>query len=173
MRTEPINNQQAHPWYRHRWPWLLMAGPVAVLIAGFITMWISFSGADALVVDDYYKQGKAINQDLHRDQAAISLGLSAALRYDAARGVLIGQISGARAAQSVQLRLIHPTMPGKDLRFSLTTDPSGTFSVALPLLERAHWQIQLEDTDRQWRLHSRWAWPAQRSIDIQPLKQPS
>eukprot|EP01036_Dinobryon_divergens_P015550 gene15550-21074_t len=44
------------PWYRHRWPWLLMAGPVAVIIAGLVTAWVAFTGADALVVDDYYKQ---------------------------------------------------------------------------------------------------------------------
>ena len=42
------------PWYRHRWPWLLMAGPVAVIIAGLVTAWVAFTGADALVVDDYF-----------------------------------------------------------------------------------------------------------------------
>ena len=59
MSTSNKITLQSLPWYQHRWPWLLMAGPFIVIIAGFITMWISFSGADALVVDDYYKQGKA------------------------------------------------------------------------------------------------------------------
>ncbi len=169
MRTEPTANEAALPWYRHRWPWLLMAGPFAVLVAGFITMWISFSGADALVVDDYYKQGKAINQDLRRDQAAAALGLSASLRYDAAGGVLSGQLIGAPEARAIQLWLVHPTVPGKDLRFSVPLSPSGSFSVSLSLLERARWQVQLEDEGRQWRLNSRWSWPEQKTIDIQPL----
>ena len=31
------------PWYRQPWPWILMAGPAAVLVAGAITTWIAFS----------------------------------------------------------------------------------------------------------------------------------
>jgi len=171
MRTEPSSSDAAHPWYRHRWPWLLMAGPAAVLVAGFITMWISFSGADALVVDDYYKQGKAINQDLRRDQAAASLGLSGSLRYDAAGGVLSGQLIGAPEARVIQLLIVHPTVPAKDLRFSLPLSATGNFSVSLPLLERARWQVQLEDAGRQWRLNTSWSWPEQKAIDIQALAQ--
>ena len=172
-----LMDKRPDPWYKHRWPWLLMAGPVAVLVAGFITMWISFSGADALVVDDYYKQGKAINQDLRRDRAAASLGLSLALRYDAASGTLVGQLhratvgtaSDSAANTALNLILVHPTVPGKDIRLVATPDRSGVFSVALPLLERAHWQVQMEDADRSWRLHGEWAWPQQKSIDIRPL----
>lgn len=171
MRTESTANEAALPWYRHRWPWLLMTGPFAVLVAGFITMWISFSGADALVVDDYYKQGKAINQDLRRDHAAAALGLSASLRYDAAGGVLSGQLLGAPEVRTIQLLLVHPTVPGKDLRFSLPLSPSGHFSVSLPLLARARWQVQLEDAGRQWRLNGSWSWPEQKMIDIQALTQ--
>ena len=121
------------PWYKHRWPWLLMAGPVAVLIAGFITMWISFSGADALVVDDYYKQGKAINQDLRRDRAAASLGLSLSLRYDAAAGKLVGQLQGVTDGAPLNLLLVHPTVPEKDIRLVAVPDSSGVFSVAIML----------------------------------------
>ena len=157
------------PWYRHRWPWLLMAGPVTVLIAGFITMWISFTGADALVVDDYYKQGKAINQDLRRDHVASSLGLKLALRYDAAKGVLSGQLIGAKDSALLALMLVHPTVPAKDMRLLVTPDKAGVFSIALPLLERAHWQVQMEDAARIWRLHGEWAWPQQRNIEILPL----
>ena len=156
------------PWYRHRWPWLLMAGPVAVIIAGLVTAWVAFTGADALVVDDYYKQGKAINQDLRRDRMAETLGLQLTLRYDAANDKLIGQLSGAQAAVPLVLQLIHPTMPGKDQRYTLVPDSKGVFELALPLLERAHWQIQLEDTKAQWRLHGHWDWPQQKKISIQP-----
>jgi hypothetical protein len=92
-----------------------MAGPFVVLIAGAITMWISFSGADALVVDDYYKQGKAINQDLRRDRQAADMGLSLSLRFDAASGVLLGQVRGFNQRSALSLSLIHPTRPEKDL----------------------------------------------------------
>ena len=163
-------NSRPEPWYRHRWPWLLMAGPAIVVIAGAVTMWISFSGADALVVDDYYRQGKAINQDLRRDRVAASMGLSLTLRFDAASGILLGQVRGIDNNAALSLLLIHPTMPSKDLRLVAVPDDQGNFSVALPLLERAHWQVQLEDTARTWRLHGTWAWPQQKHTDIQAVQ---
>ncbi len=169
MHTAAMTQRDSKPWYRHPWPWLLMLGPAVVLVAGFITMWISFSGADALVVDDYYKQGKAINQDLRRDHAAAALGLAATMRYDAADGVLQGQVRGLGASVPVTILLVHPTVPAKDIRRTVRTDASGQFSLPLPLLERAHWQVQLEDAGRQWRLNGRWSWPEQKSTDIRPL----
>jgi len=169
MHTSTVMNVRPEPWYRHRWPWLLMAGPFTVLIAGAITMWISFSGADALVVDDYYKQGKAINQDLRRDRQAAVMGLSLSLRFDAVSGALIGQVRGLDQAATLNLSLIHPTMPDKDLKLLAVPDGQGQFSVALPMLERALWQVQLEDTARTWRLHGSWAWPQQKNTDIQAV----
>ncbi len=169
MHTVTMNSNDTTPWYRHRWPWLLMAGPAAVLVAGFITMWISFTGADALVVDDYYRQGKAINQDLRRDHAAAALGLSASMRYDAANGIVVGQLQGLKAVAEITVLLVHPTVPQKDIRRTVQPNASGEFSLPVALLERAHWQVQLEDAGRQWRLNGSWFWPAQKSIDIRPL----
>ena len=169
MHTSNATNTRPNPWYRHRWPWLLMAGPLAVLIAGAVTMWISFSGADALVVDDYYKQGKTINQDLRRDRQAAAMGLSLSMRFDAVSGVLLGQVRGVDQTSVLNLALIHPTLPEKDLKLVVVADEQGQFTVALPLLERALWQVQLEDTARHWRLHGSWAWPQQKNIDIQAV----
>ena len=67
------------PWYREPWPWLLMAGPAAVLVAGAATTWIAFASADGLVADDYYKQGLAINKRLGREHAAREGGISASV----------------------------------------------------------------------------------------------
>ena len=182
MHTLHMDKPSA-PWYRHRWPWLLMLGPVAVLVAGFITMWISFSGADALVVDDYYKQGKAINQDLRRDRVAAELGLTASLRYDAASGRLLGKVSGwsqaveaTKAAQAVgeaplKVLLVHPTVPQKDIRLGAQPNANGEFELPLAMLERANWQVQLEDGQRKWRLHGQWLWPQNKNVDIQPQRQ--
>lgn len=171
MHTVTMNSEDQKPWYRHRWPWLLMVGPVAVLIAGFITMWISFTSADALVVDDYYKQGKAINQDLRRDHAAAALRLSASLRYDAVNGMVLGKLQGLKDATSVTVLLVHPTMPEKDIRRTVQPSAAGEFSLPVPLFERANWQVQLEDAGRTWRLNGSWSWPAQKSTDILPLEE--
>ena len=171
MHTLSMNNTSNQPWYRHRWPWLLMLGPVAVLVAGFITMWISFTGADALVVDDYYKQGKAINQDLRRDRVAAELGLAASLRYDAATGRLLGRVQGLREAVPLTVLLVHPTVPQKDIRLTAVPDANGAFALPLAMLERANWLVQIEDGQRQWRLHGEWLWPQNKNVDIRPQRQ--
>jgi hypothetical protein len=39
------------PWYRHRWPWLLMSGPAIVVVAGIATMVIAVRTADPMVAN--------------------------------------------------------------------------------------------------------------------------
>ena len=162
------NMKSGTPWYKHRWPWFLMIGPVAVILAGLYTGWLAFSQQDALVVDDYYKQGKAINQDLRRDQVAASLGLSLNLRYDPAAGRLNGRLLGdAGSVRSpVRVRLIHSTRPERDISLEAQPDQSGAFSIALPMLERARWQVQIENTQRDWRLYGTWMWPQEQTVEI-------
>ncbi len=71
------------PWYRDRWPWLLIAGPGIVVVAGFVTLWLAIASDDGLVADDYYKRGLAINRVLERTQRAAALGLLATVDVDA------------------------------------------------------------------------------------------
>ncbi|SNS97066.1 hypothetical protein SAMN06265795_110124 [Noviherbaspirillum humi] len=169
MQTASLPNPgSGKPWYAHRWPWLLALGPTAVVVAGSYTAWLAAKGQDALVVDDYYKQGKAINLDLSRDRAASALGMSTHLAYDPAAGRLAGTLAraGQPGTDAIRLRLVHSTQPGKDLNFLLQPDADGQFSVALPMLEMAHWQVLMESGDGKWRLNGRWAWPQQRTVDI-------
>lgn len=154
------------PWYAQRWPWLLMLGPVLVIIAGTYTCWLAFTRPDALVVDDYYMQGKTINQDLRRDRAAAALGLHAALRYDPATGRLLAtmQSHGKPMASAVRLHLVHSTQPAKDIVLMMTPDAAGGMSAPLPMLEQTRWRVLIENPAREWRLAGIWAWPAQTGI---------
>jgi len=156
------------PWYTHRWPWLLMMGPALVAVAGIATCYVAFTGQDALVVGDYYKQGKAINQDLRRDRAAAALGLSAGFRYDAAEGMLRGHIGSSKplSGETLSIRLQHATQPARDMVLLARPDANGDFSVALPMLERSRWQVLVEGKKRDWRLEGSWQWPAEREVSI-------
>ena len=51
---------------RERWPWLLMAGPAIVVVAGFVTLYIAVSTDDGVIAEDYYKRGLLINRALAR-----------------------------------------------------------------------------------------------------------
>ncbi|NRR29418.1 FixH family protein [Oxalobacteraceae bacterium] len=158
----------AVPWWRQRWPWLLMLGPFLVLLAGGYTGWLAFSSQDALVVGDYYRQGKAINQDLRRDRVATTLGLSMVLGYDARTGRLAGRIGAAAGvpAGRLLLHLAHATQPEKDVQLVLLPDADGRFTAALPLLERSRWVVLAENEQRNWRLAGTWHWPLQRELRL-------
>lgn len=156
------------PWYAHRWPWLLMLGPFIVILAGSYTTWLAFSKPDALVVDDYYVRGKAINQDLRRDRIATGLGLSFNAGYDPAAGKLNGTLLGfgKPVAGTINIRLAHATQPEKDLKFETQPGLHGEFSIPLPMLERARWQVVVESARRDWRLTGAWKWPQEPTLDI-------
>jgi len=165
--SQKMKSQQ--PWYKHRWPWLLMLGPAVVVVAGVYTTYLAFSQPDALVVDDYYKQGKAINQDLSRDRAAASMELEAMLRYDPANGKLAGSIASHKQplAGTLHVTLVHSTQPLKDLKLLVQADQQGRFAVSLPMLDIARWRVQIEGEQRDWRLSGEWMWPQQQQIDLQ------
>lgn len=164
----PTKLKTEKPWYKHRWPWLLMLGPFLVVVAGVFTSWIAFTQADALVVDDYYKQGKAINQDLRRDRVAAGMKLDANLRYDAALGKLIGTVKSLDQPLSGKLfiSLVHSTQPNKDMHLQAVVDQKGNFSVNLPMLDVARWQVLIEGEQRDWRLNGAWAWPQQHQVEL-------
>ena len=111
--TVSISHATVTPWWKQRWPWLLMAGPAIVIVAGVYTGYLAFTRQDALVVGDYYKRGKAINQDLRRDRVASTLGLSMSIGYDATQGMLAGQLrrnsDDHAKTEQLFLRLSHAT----------------------------------------------------------------
>jgi hypothetical protein len=153
------------PWYRHRWPWLLMLGPAIVLAAGGYTAYLAIRAPDALVASDYYKKGKAINQDLRRERMAQTMGLAMRLGFDAGSGRLRGTVTGRAAVRGpLTLRLAHATLPQQDLVLAVTPDANGGFSAPLPALARTRWQVTLEDQARTWRLGGEWTWPVQREV---------
>jgi hypothetical protein len=163
-----LTHTETKPWYRHRWPWFIMLGPFLAIVAGSYTGWLAFTHQDPLVVGDYYKRGKAINQDLSRDRAASALGLAATLRYDAQRAVIEGTIRshGNAHPEALLLHLAHATLPEKDIKLTLKPDADGAFSAPLAMLERTRWQVTISNAKGDWKLDATWQWPAQRDIEI-------
>jgi uncharacterized protein len=48
-------------WWRNPYCWLILIGPITVIVAGLLTMWIAISGADTLVDQNYYQKGIALS----------------------------------------------------------------------------------------------------------------
>jgi hypothetical protein len=137
------------PWYREPWPWLLIAGPAAVILAGAATIWLAVSTSDGLVADDYYRRGLAVNQDLSREQNAARRGIEARARLSP--GELRVELSGAEP-EAVLAQLTHTTRSGHDQRLRLARIAPGTYQAGLAPLPAGRWRLVLEDPRREWRV---------------------
>lgn len=155
------------PWYKQPWPWLLMTGPFVVVVAGFVTAWLAIRSNDGLVVDDYYKQGLAINQQLQRDRRAGELGVQAqVLRSGAQLRVMLTGAGAAGQPEKLTLRLTHPTRAGMDQAVDLTAEGQGFFSGKLSTEISGRWHVVLEDPSGQWRLQGDWQADAMEPLQL-------
>jgi len=143
----------AEPWYRDRWPWLLMAGPAIVVVAGFATAWLAWSTDDGVVADDYYKRGLVINRQLERSGRGEALGLGAVLDVGP-DGVVALALSGSAAdaatPATVRVRLTNATRAGLDRTATLARGAEGSYTGHMDPPPPGRWLVSVE-TD-VWRL---------------------
>ncbi|MFN0305142.1 MAG: FixH family protein [Burkholderiales bacterium] len=144
------------PWYREPWPWIIAAGPIAVIIAGAVTTTIAYSTADGLVADDYYKRGLMINRELARDQRAADLGLTARMRHDAVSHRVRVEVAIADPARvlppSLTVKLIHSTRAADDRLAVIAAIERGVYEgdLDLALTGTAPSRVAIESLE--WRL---------------------
>ncbi|HSH28320.1 MAG TPA: FixH family protein [Thiohalobacter sp.] len=150
------------PWYKQFWPWFLISLPLSAVIGGIATLIIAMHSPNAMVVDDYYKEGLAINETLARDQVAAQRGLSGLLRHVQGSGRLQLELTsrGAAAApDSLQLELVHPTLAEKDQSLRLELAGDSLYVSELPQLAPGNWHLILSPPDGDWRLTGRLVLP--------------
>ena len=149
---------EKQPWYKHRWPWLLIAGPATVVVAGVVTLVLAVNSYDGLVTDDYYKQGLTVNQRLQRDHAASQLGLHAdVMRAGQNIRLLITSSAGATALPvEITFKLAHPTRAGQDDAVKMVSEGQGFYTGKLGADVSGRWLVSIEDPAGKWRLQGEW-----------------
>lgn len=155
-----------HPWYKDRWPWIIMAGPGIVVVAGFITLWLAVASDDGLITDDYYKQGLSVNQSLQRDQKAANLGLHGdVMRSGPNLRLLLTADSQVSFPSEITLKLAHPTRAGQDQLVKMVLEGQGFYSGKLASEISGRWLVSIEDPTSQWRLQGDW-----QADSVEPLR---
>ena len=149
------------PWYRQFWPWLLIGLPACVVVAGVLTIKIANQSADDMVVDSYYKDGKAINQRLEQDYRAAELGLIAELSFNFDSGQLNVSLTGKELPSQLHLKLLHPVEADLDHTVALAALGHGNYRGQLTERLQHRYHLRLlpgseesgDEKDAPWRLN--------------------
>lgn len=165
------------PWYKHIWPWVLMAGPIFVVIASVSMFFVAKEHTTDLVSDDYYKDGKHIEIQLHRDEEAVKRQIQVQVLIspdmNAAKVFVSGQFD---TKQPLNLLLMHPTRKADDQTVKLravTAEPqNGRMeyeAVFKPLRPTNHWYLRVEDVSGVWRVENKWIVSQGNAVNLTPM----
>ena len=150
----------AKPWYKEAWAWGILAGPILVIPAGLITYYLAASGADPLVSDDYYKEGKNIHLQLNRDTAATSHHIQAQVMFSPDGSKVRVFLNGDyNPQQALHFSLQHPTMAQYDQSVALTlinADAKLYEAQLKPLPPMNSWYVRIENDQATWRVQEKW-----------------
>jgi uncharacterized protein len=149
-----VNQEDIEPWYRQFWPWFLMALPASAVVASLVTVFIAVTHQDNLVVDDYYKQGLAINQSLQQQQTAKLLGLSANAIYDQVSDKITLIISANSPIDDpiLKLTLAHATLAVRDQVIFVKRESANKYVAKLKNFRTGKWHLILAPEDEHWQL---------------------
>ncbi len=138
------------------------------VVGGIITYILAATTADPLVVDDYYKEGLAINQDLDREHKARDLGIKGDVQFDPSANEFRVVLTGKEVERLpyIDLALVHPTRAGEDETIRLPSVGAGIFALHHGAPANVRWHVQLTPPDGSWKLQGRLPLPAQHRIQL-------
>ncbi len=156
------NTDSTQPWYKEGWLWFVISIPAVSVPLGVAMIVIALNTNNSLVVDDYYVQGKTINQRIDRDRHAARHDISAAT-VASANGLRLSLSSRSSTfifPDQLQLRWVHITQADQDRALRLVRigqssqyigrwpEPGKLNSVD----DKPVYRLHLSPPDKQWRL---------------------
>ena len=154
--SRSISGRPHVPWYREPWLWFLIALPGSVVIASFVTLYLAVTRADALVVDNYYTEGLAINRVLANDHLAFQRGYRADVMLNQDHTLVRIRLTGEPLPPGLRVRFVHPTKGGLDELMLAREILPGIYEGKVQLAAARRWDIDLEDSARTWRITGDW-----------------
>ncbi|TDR79902.1 FixH family protein [Paludibacterium purpuratum] len=156
MKTNSSSRQMA-PWYRQRWPWLLISIPLASVCVGSYFAYIAAHGADPMVQEQYYAAGQSINTVITAGRQAEQMGLAGQLTIQGGQVTLTLSQRGAEPLPpALSLQLSHPTIVSLDQRVNLVAGTPGHYSGVLTPSSATRWDVTLSAPDKRWSLSGEW-----------------
>lgn len=163
------DNDNKRPWYKEPWTWFLIILPFTSVSAA-VYMISTFNNHNVeMVVDDYYKKGKAINQELSRIKLAKTYGLSAILDVQG-NNILLDVNKGKNAPElaALSISFYHSTLSVRDFKVMATQRANGVFQASSDKLSNGNWQVTVEPHDKSWKIQQRVTLPLEEKQVLLP-----
>ncbi|MEQ1879627.1 MAG: FixH family protein [Burkholderiales bacterium] len=157
--TEQSVTANPAPWYSEPWPWILMAGPIAAIVAGIVTYALALNSENPMVPGNYYKEGLGINRVIEREQQARLLDYRTQLSFSSGETVRVLLRGIGQMPNELRLRLIHPTRGSRDHQVQLVLRGAGLYEGSLNQADMASsskWYFHIEDSAGTWRIAGEW-----------------
>ncbi len=150
-------------WHQHPLVWFVIALPFSAVLFGIVMFVSANLEPDDLVVDDYYKEGKGINQRLQLDNEASRLDVVAHLTNVTDEGLVFSINEGS---DELLLTLFHVADEKRDLSapmIGLADDIYTVASVEMADVFRSPgiWYLEIKDEANSWRIRERVELPRQ------------
>lgn len=156
------------PWYKQFWPWVLITIPVITVIVSINLVIIAVDTEDSLVVGDYYKKGKAINEQLDEIRKARELGIKAHLTItDGFYRIKLDSFEPLDGS-AITLDFHHATLSEKDFHLQLVMNPSGEYVTEHSGDISGKWHLTIRPFNQQWKLTQVTSFPRNDQIDFIP-----
>ena len=142
---------------RNLWPVVLFSIPFAAVLFGILMVSTALFFPDDVVVDQYYKEGMAINERIADTEKAVELGVGATIYLDGDR--ISAEIFNSVNSVHV-LNFHHVTDENRDVTLNLIKQ--GDRFVALEVSEIQQemsepgvWYVDLVGVEQEWRISKR------------------
>ncbi len=86
MSNPTTSSNTPAPWWKFGHVWLVVSGPLIVVVASFLTFYIAVRGMDPIVDENYYQAGLDINKFVAAKPESLAPAMQA--RNHAATGVV-------------------------------------------------------------------------------------
>ncbi|WP_407333107.1 FixH family protein [Enterovibrio sp. 27052020O] len=154
------------PWYKQFWPWFLIALPGSVVVASLFTFTLFSKNQVSLVAEDYYKEGKGINQDLSRLRQADALSLSALLTLSDENAIVTLNKGELTQFPTIKVTFQHRTLADKDIEQMVNADQNGRYRLALVEPLEGPWYVEINAFDGSWALNGRANFPSSDPVKL-------
>ena len=133
------------PWYREPWAWFVLSPLIAVLLVCSVLVTLAVYGGDDVVSDDYYKEGKMVNNRFAAEAYAKSNNINGQLVLNnTGRGVQLTMQSDVELGSELVLVLSHPAEADLDQTLVLRLREPNLYQVEFDQLLTGRRYIRVE-----------------------------